>query len=100
MLVAARSWYRNFDSCEPIVGQSLPKYCVDGQKEQKERVWKSEGAVISQGAWAAYHEPVVAIPVKVATLGVIGTNDLHALEDPQPTQRPALPADVAAQWHL
>ena len=63
-------------------------------------MWESEGAMISRGTRAAYREPVMAIPVKVVTLGVIDTNDLHALEDPQPMQRPALPADVAAQWRL
>ena len=63
-------------------------------------MWESEGAVISRGAQAAYHELVMAIPVKAATLGVIDTNDLHELEDPQPMQRPALPADIATQWRL
>ena len=96
MLVAAQSWYRNFDSCEPIAGQSLPKYCVDGQKQ---RAWELEGVVISRGARAACCEPVVAIPVKVAILSVIGTNDLHVPEDPLPTQRLALLSDVFAQWH-
>ena len=97
MLVAAQSWYRNSGSCEPVAEQSLPKYSVDGQKQ---RAWELESAVISRGARAAYREPVMAVPVKVAILGMIDTNNLHALEDPQPMQRPALLADVIDQWHL
>ena len=56
--------------------------------------------MISQGARVAYREPVVAIPVKVAILGVINTNDPHAPEDLQPTQRPAPLTDVIDQWRL
>ena len=97
MLVVARSWYKNFDSYEPVAGQSLPACCVD---EQKQWAWESEGAVISRGVQAAYRKPVVAAPAKVAILGEIDTNDPHVPEDPQPTQHPALLADVIAQWHL
>ncbi len=63
-------------------------------------MWELEGVAISRGARAAYREPVMAIPVKVAILGVIDTNDPHALEDLQPMQHPALLTDVVDQWHL
>ncbi len=56
--------------------------------------------VILQGTWAAYRELVMAIPVKVAILGVTDTNDPHVPEDLQPTQRPAPPTDVIDQWRL
>ena len=56
--------------------------------------------MISRGARAAYREPVVAIPVEVAILGMIDTNDPHVPEDLQPMQRPAPLADVIDQWHL
>ncbi len=42
---------------------------------------------------------VVVIPVEEVILGGIGKNDLHVLEDLQPARRPALPPDVAIQWH-
>ena len=97
MPVAARLWYRNFDSCEPIAGQSLPTCCVDGQKQQ---AWELEGAVISRGVRAAYREQVAANLAKGATLGEINTSNPPVPEDPQPMQCPALLADVVVQWHL
>ena len=41
---------------------------------------------------------VVAIPAKEVILDGIDENDLHVLEDLQPTRRPVLPPDVAVQW--
>ena len=96
MLVAAQWWYKSSDSCEPIVEQSLPTCYADGQKRW---AWELEGAAILWGAQVVYREPVVAIPVEGAISGVTDTSDLHAPEDPQPTQHPALLVDVIAQQH-
>ena len=62
-------------------------------------MWELEGAVISRGVRVVYREPVATTLAKVATLGEIDTNDPRAPEDLQPTQRPALLADVVVQWH-
>ena len=56
--------------------------------------------MILQGTQAAYHEPVGAVPAKVATSGMIYANDLHALEDLQPMQHPAPLIDAGTQWRL
>ena len=44
------------------------------------------------------HGMVVAIPAKEVILGGTDENDLHVLEDLQPTWRPVPPPDVAVQW--
>ena len=44
------------------------------------------------------HEAVVAIPAKEVILDGIDKNDLHVLEDLQPTRCPVLPPDIAVQW--
>ncbi len=97
MPVVARLWCRNFGSYEPVAERFLPACCVD---EQKLRAWELEDAVISLGVQVVYRELVATILVEVVILDGIGTNDPHVSEDPQPTRRPALPADVVAQGHL
>ncbi len=54
--------------------------------------------MIQQGAPVACHEAVAAIPVKGVILGGIDENDLHVLEDLQPTRHPVPPPDIAIQW--
>ncbi len=54
--------------------------------------------MISQGSRVVYRGPVMATLAKEVILGEIDANDLHVPEDLQPVQRPALPADVIAQW--
>ncbi len=56
--------------------------------------------MFSQGTRAAYRELVVAIPARVAILGMIDTNNPHVPEDLQPMQRPAPLPDAVDQWHL
>ena len=97
MPAVAQLWYRNFDSCGPVAGQSLPACCV---VERTQRAQGLRVAVISPSIQAAYHGAVAATLAKVATSGEINSVDPHMPEDLQPTLRLALLADVAVQWHL